>query len=358
MLYRVSAAGAPLQATDNGPDWTTSDGFVSGGNVADWGTTVPLDASVPASTPPGIFAAERWAAQSWDFPVTAGKQVQVRLYFTNQYDGTAEVGQRVFNVSIDGTTVLPNFDIIAAAGGNGVGNKKGIMRAFTITSDGDVNIDLSNVVENPLINGIEIIDPSVGGGGSTPTSLQRRPVDSSGSPTGAASTANSAMDWGLVRGAFLVNSTLYYGLGNGSLYARTFNASTGAVGSQRTINLYDDPDTGERIPFAISNLTGMFYDTAQHRLYYTVFNDSQLYYRYFTPESEVVGSQTFTADNGGVDLSKVAGMTLASGKILYGSSADGSLRSVPFSAGAITGSPTTVSSDGSWNGRALFVPNS
>ena len=74
-------------------------------------------------------------------------------------------------------------------------------------------------------------------------------------------------------------------------------------------------------------MTGMFYDTATHRLYYTLFGDSRLYYRYFTPESEVVGAQTFVADTGGVNFSTVAGLTLACGRILYGSSTDGSLRS-------------------------------
>lgn len=352
VLYRVNAGSGALQSVDTGPDWTSATGFVSGGIDSNWGTTVPLDATVPPSTPPDVFAAEHWGVQSWDFPVPAGKQVQVRLYFANQYSGTSQVGQRVFNVAIDGTAVLNDFDIVATTG-----DRRGTMKAFTITSDGNVDIDFTKVVENPLVNGIEIVDPSVSGGGTTASPLVRRPVDGSGSPTGAASTANAAIDWSTVRGAFLVNSTLYYGLGDGSLYARSFNAATGAVGTQRAVNLYDDPDTGQRIPFAIANLTGMFYDTELHRLYYSVFNDSRLYYRYFTPDSEVVGAQTFQANDGGVDFSTVSGMTLASGRILYGSSADGALRSVTFAGGAVTGTPTVVSNDGSWVSRAMFVAN-
>lgn len=188
--------------------------------------------------------------------------------------------------------------------------------------------------------------------------LQRRAVDASGAPTGSPSTANTAIDWSTVRGAFLVNGSLYYGLTDGGLYKRTFNKTTGVVGAQQAVNLYDDPDTGQRIPFAIANVTGMFYDPSMHRLYYTVFGDGSLYYRYFTPESSVVGAETFRADAGGVSLSSVAGMTLASGKVLYGSSGDGSLRSVSFAGGRVVGAPTVVSADGTWRYRGIFVPNS
>jgi hypothetical protein len=191
---------------------------------------------------------------------------------------------------------------------------------------------------------------------TSPGRLLRRTVDGAGAPTGAATTANTAMDWSLVRGAFLVNGNLYYGLGDGGLYARTFNKTTGAVGTQRAVNLFDDPDTGQRIPFAIANLTGMFYDTATHRLYYTVAGDTRLFYRYFTPESEVVGAQTFVGTTS-VDLSTVSGMTLAGGRVLFGSSTDGALRSVAFSGGQITGSSTITSNDGTWRFRAIVVPN-
>jgi Malectin domain len=353
VLYRVNAGGPALQSAD-GPDWTNDSGFVSGGGTAGWGSTVPRDATVPTGTPPDLFASERYGQQDWNFPVQAGKSLTVRLYFANQYDGTSQPGQRVFNVAIDGTTVLNNFDIVTAAG-----NKTGTMRSFTVTGDSDgLDIDLRNVTENALINGIEVLDNTAGGGTTTTGVLQRRAVDASGAPTGAASTANSAFDWSTVRGAFLVNGVLYYGLPDGGLYSRTFNKATGAVGPQTSVNLYDDPDTGDRIPFAIANLTGMFFDTATHRIYYTVFGDSHLYYRYFTPESKVVGAQTFSADTNGVDFGTVAGMTLASGKILYGSSQDGSLRSVAFGGGAVTGAPSVVSNDGTWKYRALFVPNS
>ncbi|HET6561079.1 MAG TPA: PKD domain containing protein, partial [Marmoricola sp.] len=180
--------------------------------------------------------------------------------------------------------------------------------------------------------------------------LRSRSVNASGAPTGGATVVNTAFDWGTVRGAFYLNGTLYYGSGSG-LSARSFDPATGTVDTQRTVNLYG-------LSLNVANLTGMFYDPALHRLYYTVAGNSALFYRYFTPESEVVGAQEFRANANGVDFRTVAGMTLAGGRILYGSSSDRALRSVAFGAGGVTGTPVMVSNDGSWgSARAIFVPN-
>jgi hypothetical protein len=192
---------------------------------------------------------------------------------------------------------------------------------------------------------------------TSPGVLQRRAVGATGAPIGSPSTADATMDWATVRGAFLLDGTVYFGLSDGALYKRTFDPSTGAVGAQQVVDLRDDPETGERIPFAIATMTGMFYDTATHRIYYTVLGDSRLHFRHFTPQGEVVGARRLPANANGVSFASAAGMTLASGRILYGSSTDGALRSVSFSGGQVTGSPAVVSSDGTWNYRAIFVPN-
>jgi hypothetical protein len=350
VLYRVDAGGAPLQSADGGPDWTGDDGLVVGGNSAGWGTTVARDASVPASTPDAVFTSERWGNQDWNLPLPAGRHVTLRLLFANQYDGTAQVGQRVFDVAVDGTVVLDDFDIVRA-----VGNRTGTVRSFSLTADGDgLDVDLRAVVENPLVNGIEVLDDDVPPSAPTTAVLQRRPVDASGAPTAPASTADASFDWSGVRGGFVVGSTLYHGLADGTLVKRTFDAATGAVGPALPVDLRADPDDGGRIPFRVADLTGTAWDGTTHRLYYTVYGDSRLFYRGFTPESDVVGAQEFVADAGGVDFRSVAGLALASGRLLWGSSADGSLRSASFSSGRVTGSPVVVSSDGSWRYRALF----
>ncbi|MFC6287878.1 malectin domain-containing carbohydrate-binding protein [Nocardioides sp. GCM10027113] len=351
VLHRVNAGGSTVNATDGGPAWSSQGNRVSGGSNATFTTVAARDATLPASAPTEVFGSDRRGSQDWNFPVASGTPLRVRLYFANQSTSTDQPGERVFDVRLENTTVLDDFDVVAA-----VGHRTGTMREFAITSDGNVDIDLRNVVDNAMVSAIEILDAGASPG--TPGGLLRLPVDASGAPAGAATpvtTSPGTMDWGAVRGAFLLGGTLYYGLVDNGFYRRSFDPATGALGPQAPVDLHDDPDTGVRIPWPIASVTGMFFDPGTHRIYYSVAGDSRLLYRYFTPESEIVGGQTFVADNGGVSLSSVAGLTLAGGRILYGAT-DGSLRSVPFSGGRVTGPPTVLSSDGTWRHRALMVP--
>src|SRR5690606_34907071 len=86
------------------------------------------------------------------------------------------------------------------------------------------------------------------------------------------------------------------------------------------------------------------------------------YYRYFTPESLVVGAQRLTASASitGVDFSRVAGMFLVGDQLYFASSSDGILRRVSFRDGApVPGTVRPVSGptiDGlDWRSRAIFV---
>jgi hypothetical protein len=351
VVYRTNAGStSSVTAPDGGPAFGSQTGRVTNGSNSTYSTSVTYDGTVPGSTPAGIFNSERYGNQDWNFPVTSGRSLTVRLYFANQYAGTSSPGQRVFDVVLDGSTVLDNFDVAAAAG-----HRVATMRQFSITSDGNVDLDLRNVTENAMISGIEILDDNLPG--ATTGGLVERGLDGAAAPTGASTTLDTTENWAAVRGAFLLGNQMYYGRTDNALWKRTFDPATGALGAPVAVDLHDDPDNGTRIPFAISTMTGMFYDPALHRIYYTVSGDSRLFYRYFTPESEMVGAQTFVADAGGVNFSSTAGLALAGGKVLYGSSSDGALRSVAFSGGRITGSPTVLSSDGTWKFRGMFVAN-
>jgi hypothetical protein len=322
ILYRVNAGGGALPSLDCGLGWADDSGTSSpyrnsGSTAATYGAVGSVNASVPATTPSQVFSSERWDPSTspemqWSFPVPAGTHLKVRLYFANQCGCTNKSGQRVFNVAIDGTTVLSNYDIVAD-----VGNEVGTMKQFTVTSDGTVNIDFTHNKNNPLINAIEIVNTDVSPGPQpgVVNFLNHRSFD--GTSFGSSQTFSTpSVDWSHARGAFVVNGNLYTGWDNGAFYVRSFDGTN--LGTATADNLNGLTNSY----FPVSGLSGMFFDGDTGRLYYTVTGDARMYYRYFEPEDGIVGADTFVASgNGdGLDWRNVRGMTMADGNIYYGQS--------------------------------------
>ncbi len=184
-------------------------------------------------------------------------------------------------------------------------------------------------------------------------SLTRRSFN--GTTPGATSTISTpGVDWSRARGAFITNGRIYMGWSDGRFYSRTFNAAT--VGPAVEVDLHGLTAASPGF-FPVANITGMVYDAG--RLYYTVSGDSTLYYRYFTPESQTVGAQRFTAQTGGIAWQDVQGMALAAGK-LYFARSNGTLYSVSFSGGtanASTLATVDTSAGQAWASRGMFVRN-
>jgi hypothetical protein len=111
-------------------------------------------AGVTNPAPAAVYQDAREGNITYTVPgFTAGSIHTVRLHFAELYFTTT--GQREFNVAINGTNVLTNFDIVAAAGGQYKAN----VQQFTATanSSGQIVIHLSNgSVNQPEICGIEI----------------------------------------------------------------------------------------------------------------------------------------------------------------------------------------------------------
>jgi arabinoxylan arabinofuranohydrolase len=137
-----------------------SDQYYSGGST--YNNTNTIDVSGITSNPPpaALFNNERYGAMSYTIPgFTAGSSYTVTLYFAETY--LASSGSRLFNVSINGTTALSNFDIYATAGGQ----NKAIAKSFTASADasGQITIQFTAITENPKINGIAIVPGSNNG---------------------------------------------------------------------------------------------------------------------------------------------------------------------------------------------------
>src|SRR5437763_530998 len=87
---------------------------------------------------------------SYSIPVQNGSYT-VTLHFAEiQYWNR---GDRVFNVAINGSTVLSNFDILTQ-----VGPRMGMTKQFPVdVTNGKIQIDVTGVVRKGLLNGIQIV---------------------------------------------------------------------------------------------------------------------------------------------------------------------------------------------------------
>jgi hypothetical protein len=104
---------------------------------------------------PGDFTYTFGALQA---EVRQGGTYTVRLHFAEPFFHAP--GQRLFDVAINGTTVLKNFDIFAAAGAIDTA----VVREFNIVpnADGQIVIDFKvGSADLPMVNGIELLRPGV-----------------------------------------------------------------------------------------------------------------------------------------------------------------------------------------------------
>jgi hypothetical protein len=100
---------------------------------------------------PTLYQSERWGKSlSYNVPVTNGTYM-VTLDFAEMYFNAP--GKRVFNVALEGQTVIQNLDIYATASANSA-----MQRSFPVTvSDGKLNITCTSSVNNAKFSAIEIV---------------------------------------------------------------------------------------------------------------------------------------------------------------------------------------------------------
>lgn len=105
--------------------------------------------------PAEVYTSERFGDTAYAFPnLKPGQPYLVRLHFAEIY--YMEPGKRIFNVAINGTYVLKNFDIVATAGAP----YKVVIEEFTVPADqnGQIVVVLSTgQADLPKISALEII---------------------------------------------------------------------------------------------------------------------------------------------------------------------------------------------------------
>ena len=167
VVYRwnAGASGDTIKAIDGGPDWVASTAPLAGSSTrVSQHDIAGRDASLPAHVPMALFAKERWdpaaapemalsfGAGALGSPLPAG-QYAVRVFLGDGYGRTAQVGDRVFDITVEGQTLAEDFDAVARWG-HGVG---GMLEWTGTVSDGAVDIGFAHEVNNPQVNGVEIV---------------------------------------------------------------------------------------------------------------------------------------------------------------------------------------------------------
>jgi len=116
------------------------------------------------------FRYSRSQQMSYDIPIPDGEYT-VNLYFAELWfgataGGAGGVGNRIFDVNIEGALAEDNLDIFAEVGADAM-----LMKTYNVTVNGgilDIDFDSRDVVggeRHPVINAIEILGQNRGGSG-------------------------------------------------------------------------------------------------------------------------------------------------------------------------------------------------
>ena len=149
-IYRIDTG------SNSGVAPFSADTYATGGTLSAVTNTISTT-GVTNAAPAAVYQSERYGNTTYTLPsLVASTQYTVRLHFAEIY--WTATGKRLFNVLINGATVLSNFDIFAVAGGQ----YKAVVRDFTATASasGQIVIQFNTVTDNATIEGIEILSTS------------------------------------------------------------------------------------------------------------------------------------------------------------------------------------------------------
>jgi hypothetical protein len=152
---------------------------------------------------------------------------------------------------------------------------------------------------------------------------------------------DQSVSWSSARGAFVVGGNLYHGWSDGTFQRRSL--AGGTVGAATAL---------PAAPWDTRNVTGMYFDAG--KINYTVAGDSRLHWRWFTPESGIVGVDDFVV-SGPISWADTSGLTQVGGKLYWARNSDGALLRADVVDGAPVAASVTVLSTTDWRSRGLVA---
>jgi chitodextrinase len=154
VLYRVDSGytGEPYQ--DSASNTWTADTS----NLV-FGSSSSTNNAISGTEDDVIYKTERYDSSSsgsnlsYDFTLAPGTY-EVRLHFAETFAGITAAGQRVFDVTAEGDTVVDDLDIFARVGSNAA-----LVVSFPVdVTDGTLDLEFLHLVQNPKVCGIEIFE--------------------------------------------------------------------------------------------------------------------------------------------------------------------------------------------------------
>jgi len=142
-------AGGPSYTDASGATWASDTAYYSGG--ATWSVAN----GIGNTSTPAVYQTCRFGAFGYNFTVANGTYNVVLKFAEIVKSGP---GQRLFNVLINGTQVLTNFDIYANAGGSYLA----VDKSFPVSVvNGQINIQFTyGSADSPMVNAVQIGSPS------------------------------------------------------------------------------------------------------------------------------------------------------------------------------------------------------
>jgi hypothetical protein len=151
----INAGQNNQDVTDGSGSTWVSDRYANRGNLFKTKLNNPI-LSMPNPGMEEVYRSSRWFSGTdftYTIPSLEPALYQVRLHFAEVYQPAQSVGSRRFNVEIQGSPVLTDFDIFLEAG-----SFTALVREFTVLVDsGQLAITfVKGLAENPMITAIEI----------------------------------------------------------------------------------------------------------------------------------------------------------------------------------------------------------
>jgi hypothetical protein len=141
-------AGSDEKFTDHdGNIWLADEGFEGGETIAR-----PDDMEIENTEDPGLYRSERYSMESFSQKLPDGKYT-VKLHFAETFEEITGEGQRVFSFDVNGQE-FKDFDVFQKAGGR----QRAYVESVDVDiADGVLKITFTPNIQNPEINGIEIL---------------------------------------------------------------------------------------------------------------------------------------------------------------------------------------------------------